>query len=94
MRRVLEEPLKWAVSLASSVAPAPLSGPRSDGVATLTAYGPCSVTLPPASVIRSFRVRGPAASRVGWTVSFLRFGQGLRWRNEQARPVTVRAPAA
>ncbi len=62
-----------------SVAFAPLSAPRSDGVTANTGYGPRSATLPAASVTRTVTARWPAGSEVARTVSRERPGHGAGW---------------
>ena len=59
-----------------SVAPAPLTAPRSDGVTANTGYGLLSTTLPAVSVTRTTSARWPAGSEVGRIVSLLSAGHG------------------
>ena len=66
-----------ATALPVSVAFAPLTAPRSDGVTANTGYGPLSTTLPPVSVTRTTTRALAGRQRVaGRTVSRLRLGHG------------------
>ena len=79
------------MSVAVSVAPAPLRPPRVDGVMTSTGNGPLSRWLPAPSIVRTSTSRRPIRSAVGTIGVLARSGHGLASRGVH---VASRAPTS